>query len=51
MKPYGYNYNKHKKSMKAMKYWCDCWLCWPEKKTTKKAKRLKAKLELKKMLP
>lgn len=50
MKKYGYSYKKHKKDMNAMKYWCDCWLCWPEKKATKTAVRAKSKLEIKKEL-
>jgi hypothetical protein len=49
MKPYGSN-DKNSNYMYKGKYWCDCFLCIPVKKGSKKSERHKAKKEIKKVL-
>lgn len=47
MKPYGNNAKKKHFFNKQMGHWCDCYLCVPVKKSTKKSERQKIKKEIK----
>ncbi len=49
MKPYGSN-AKRKTYMINGGYWCNCYLCMPVKKKTKKSERQSVRKEIKKAL-